>query len=252
MNCTKWEKIEDGKILLIRLNRPKANILDAEMIKELVAGLKEFVNKHTRSVLISQEGPHFSFGASVEEHTKENAHSMLKEFHGLFRLIHDISLPFIAAVKGNCLGGGLALASFCHSLFSHPDSKFGQPEINLGVFPPMASIIFNIKSPAVADEINVTGRILSAEEYNSYGLVTSLDENPEQKAVEFAKKHFLQKSASSIRQAVKANRWRFDDALTNILPQLEKQYLNDLMETDDANEGINSFLEKRKPQWNDQ
>lgn len=251
MKCTSWENQDEGKILLVKLNQPKANVLDAAMIGELNQGLQEQVQKGTRAIVLSHEGPHFSFGASVPEHTAENAAGMLDSFHGLFRTIHQLAVPVIASVSGQCLGGGFELASFCQLLFCSPQSKFGQPEILLGVFPPMASLILNIKAPGLADEINLTGRTFSAQEFQAAGLINCIDENPEQAALDFAKKHFSPKSAISIRHAVRANRRRFDRALAEELPLLEAQYLEELMKTRDANEGIGAFMEKRTPQWTD-
>lgn len=252
MKCTTWETLDEGRLLLVKLNRPKANVLDAEMIGELIEGFGTKVGKHIRAIILSHTGPHFSFGASVPEHTRENAPAMLKTFHGLFKKIHQISVPVLAVVQGQCLGGGLELASFCHLMFAHPEAKFGQPEVVLGVFPPMASLTLNIKAPALADEINLTGRSFTAQEFQAAGLVQVIDESPEEVAIAYAKKHFSPKSALSLRHAVRASRWRFDDALQNLLPQLETQYLEELMSTADANEGINSFLEKRKPDWKDE
>lgn len=251
MKCTSWETQDEGRILSVKLNQPKANVLDAAMIGELNQGLQENIKKETRAVVLGHEGPHFSFGASVPEHTAENAPAMLDSFHGLFKTIHRLSVPVIAVVGGQCLGGGFELASFCHLLFCHPQSKFGQPEIVLGVFPPMASLILNIKAPGLADEINLTGRTFSAQEFQATGLINCIDENPEQAALAFAKKHFSPKSAICVKHAVRASRWRFDKALTDVLPRLEAQYLEELMKTRDANEGIAAFMEKRTPQWTD-
>ena len=241
--------LEDDRIILVQLNRPKANILDKEMITDLKRGIMNMVLDQTAAIVISHSGPHFSFGASVEEHTFERAKEMLETFHDLFHYLHALSIPLIAAVNGQCLGGGLELASFCHFLFAHSESQFGQPEIKLGVFPPMASLTLNIKAPTAVDAINLTGASFSADEFYRYGLITEIVANPEEAAIEYVKTHFLKKSASSLRHAVKANRWKFDYALTHLLPKLEKDYIEELMKTKDANEGIESFLEKRKPQW---
>ena len=252
MSVTTWDVLDEGKLLVVRLARPKANILDAEMIGELDSGIKSRVTRSTRAVVVSHEGPHFSFGASVEEHTKERAAEMLSTFHGLFRTIHQAHVPFLAAVRGQCLGGGFELAGFCHMVFADEAAKFGQPEIVLGVFPPMASLILNIKAPGLADEINLSGRTFTADEFKAAGLIQHLNSDPEQTAIEYAKKHFLPKSARSLRYAVQANRMVYEAALNEKLPELERLYLDELMASHDANEGINSFLEKRSPQWTDQ
>jgi cyclohexa-1,5-dienecarbonyl-CoA hydratase len=249
MPCVNFEKLEKGRLLLLRLNRPKANILDKEMIASLKEILKIHISNETTAIIISHEGQHFSFGASVEEHKAEQAADMLKEFHGLFYFLNDLSIPLIAAVKGQCLGGGMELAGFCDFIFAHPEAVFAQPEINLAVFPPMASIIFNLKAPLLSAEMNICGKNFLVDELKRSGIITGIDDTPEQAAIDFALKHFMAKSASSVRLATKANRWQWENALNNVLPKLEKLYLDQLMKTHDADEGIHSFLEKRKPLW---
>ncbi len=245
-----WEVLDQERIILVKLNRPKANVLDKNMIQALQKGLEARLSRHTRALVIGHEGPNFSFGASVEEHRAEEAAGMLATFHGLFKFLEGTRVPLLCAVKGHCLGGGMELVSFCHFTFAHPAARFGQPEINLGVFPPMASLILGIRAPELADELNLTGRIMKAEE--CVGLITQLTEEPEATALEFARTHFLGKSGSGLRHAVWANRWRVRDAMERVLPRLEAHYLDELMKTHDANEGIQSFLEKRKPQWRDE
>ena len=243
------ESMEQGRLLLLRLNRPKANILDAEMIAALAQALREGHRQDTCGVVLSHEGPHFSFGASVEEHRAEAAANMLAAFHGLFRQLHALGTPLLAAVGGQCLGGGLELAAFCHLLFAGEGAVFGQPEIRLGVFPPMASLIFALRAPALADEINLSGRSFSAAEFLHCGLAREIAAAPEQAALDFAREHLLPRSASSLRIAARASRWAWERALAEELPRLERLYLETLMATRDANEGINSFLDKRPPVW---
>ncbi len=249
MSCVNFELLEKDRLLLLRLARPKANILDKEMIAAIREILQTQISNETTAIIFGHEGPHFSFGASVEEHQADQAAGMLKEFHGLFNFLNDLSIPLIAAVKGNCLGGGMELAGFCHFIFAHPEAVFAQPEINLAVFPPMASLIFNLKAPQLSAEMNICGKNFSVNDFKQHGLITGIDDSPEQAAIDYARKYFIAKSASSIRLATKANNWQWDNALQNVLPQLEKLYLDQLMKTHDANEGILSFLEKRKPQW---
>jgi len=198
------------------------------------------------------EGKHFSFGASVPEHTKDKAAMMLKAFHGMFYQLTAMATPTMAVVRGQCLGGGMELALFCNFIVADTTAKFGQPEIVLGVFPPPASVMLPRKvGQTYADDIALTGRSLDAAESFRIGLVSLLVEEGD--AWEAAKKwietHILPKSASCLRIANKAARTQFFEGILNDLPKMEALYLKELMESHDANEGINAFLEKRKPEW---
>jgi cyclohexa-1,5-dienecarbonyl-CoA hydratase len=156
-----------------------------------------------------------------------------------------------AAVKGQCLGGGLELASVCHRLFATADAKFGQPEIALGVFAPIASIVLPERiGRANGEDLCLTGRIVTAAEAKQMGLVDELVEgDPGDAALAWARAHFTARSASSLRMAVKAVRADLAARIRTELPVLEAMYLDELMATRDANEGLRAFLEKRAPVW---
>jgi cyclohexa-1,5-dienecarbonyl-CoA hydratase len=159
-------------------------------------------------------------------------------------------VPTLAAVRGQCLGGGLELASFCHRIFAAPDAKLGQPEIVLGVFAPVASLVLPERiGRANAEDLCLTGRIVDASEAKEMGLVDVVTEKPEDAALEYARKHFLPRSASSLRYAVRALRLPLSRRLEEELARLERLYLEELMGTEDAVEGIQAFLEKRPPEW---
>ncbi len=134
------EVIKDGGVLHLTLDAPKANILDAAMLGGIVEALEANVDAGTKLIVFEGAGRHFSFGASVEEHTAENARGMLEQFHGLFRRLAELAVPTVAVIRGQCLGGGLELASWCTWIVASPEAKLGQPEIKLAVFPPMASV----------------------------------------------------------------------------------------------------------------
>ncbi|MCC6838061.1 MAG: enoyl-CoA hydratase/isomerase family protein [Bacteroidia bacterium] len=239
----------------IILDDGKGNVLDHIMMEELQHVLNTFYNNNNLK-LISFEGAgkHFSFGASVEEHQKDMAATMLKSFHQLFFTLKDLSIPTIAKISGQCLGGGLELAIMCNQLFADKTAKLGQPEVVLGVFPPPASILLPEKiGLSRAEDLLITGRTINAEEAKEFGLLTRVFENKtllESETEKWIEEFILPKSASSLKYAVKASRIKFNHVLSNFLPQLEYMYVNQLMNTADANEGINSFLEKRKPVWN--
>jgi cyclohexa-1,5-dienecarbonyl-CoA hydratase len=251
MSKVRVESLWEGAGLKLVLNAPKANVLDAEMMGELHAQLDGLAARPEVKLLIFEgEGPHFCFGASVPEHVKEKAPAMLDGFHGLFLKMIDLAVPTAAVVRGQCLGGGMELAIFCNWVFAAPNAKLGQPEIMLGVFPPPASLILPLKvGQARADHLCLTGESWTADQARDAGLVHEVAEDPAVALDTFAQKNILPKSASSLRMGVRAARIVFNQTLREQLPVIQKLYVEELMETADANEGIGSFLEKRKPTW---
>ncbi|MBK9283012.1 MAG: enoyl-CoA hydratase/isomerase family protein [Sphingobacteriaceae bacterium] len=238
----------------IVLDDGKGNVLDNIMMLEILHCIKEFeVNKNLKLITFQGEGKHFSFGASVEEHTQELAETMLRTFHKIFNEIADLKIPTMAKISGQCLGGGLELALICNLLFADKTAKLGQPEILLGVFPPPASIILPEKiGLARAEELLLTGRSMDADEALKIGLLHQVHDDKialNEGVEEWIQKNIIPKSASSLRFAVSAARIKFNHVLLNFLPKLEYMYTQQLMNTKDANEGINSFLEKRQPVW---
>ncbi len=244
----------EGHVLKIVLNAPKANVLEAAMLEEIVHALDDLgTNKNLKMIVFEGAGKHFSFGASVPEHTKDKAAMMLKAFHGMFYKLVDLAVPTMAVVRGQCLGGGMELALFCNFIVADSTAQFGQPEIVLGVLPPPASVMLARKcGQANADDIALTGRSINAAEAYRIGLANILvDEGVDawQIAEEWIGQHIMRKSAASLRIANKAVRLDFFRAIREDLPRMEALYLKELMETADANEGIEAFLDKRKPEW---
>ncbi|MBM4321184.1 MAG: hypothetical protein FJ125_14845, partial [Deltaproteobacteria bacterium] len=174
-------------------------------------------------------------------------------FHGMFFRMIDLAIPTAALVRGQCLGGGMELAIFCNFLFAESTAVFGQPEIKLGVLPPPASVILPLKvGQANADLLTLTGATITAERAYQLGLVTHLVPEGEDGWAQlsgWAAGAIVPLSGASLRRAGAAVRGRFDEELRGRLKQVERLYLDDLMATHDANEGIASFLEKRKPCW---
>lgn len=253
------EKIElkyshNDSVASITLNDGKGNVLDNVMMLELIETLGELSSKKDIKLIVFQgAGKHFSFGASVEEHTREFAEAMIKTFHQLFYKMIDLGIPTLSKISGQCLGGGMELALFSNFMFADKSAYLGQPEIVLGVFPPPASIMLPLKiGNARAEDLLISGRIIKAEEAKSLGLINEVYEDREsmEEAVEhWIAKNILPKSASSLKYAVKSARTTFNHIMLNKLPVLESIYLKQLMETKDANEGINAFIEKREPVW---
>ena len=254
MQKIRVEYAYEGSVAQIILDAGKGNVLDDIMMNEIIDTLTSFKTRNDLKLITFEgAGNHFSFGASVEEHTKENALKMLTTFHTIFHLLIDLHIPTLAKISGQCLGGGLELPLMCNFLFADKTAKLGQPEIILGVFAPPASIILPLKiGNARAEELLITGKIISAEEAKNIGLLNEIYESKEIMDIEidqWISKNILPKSASSLRYATRAVRASFDYFMNKNLPAFTDMFVNELMETEDANEGMNSFLEKRIPFW---
>ncbi len=254
MEKLKVNYTHNNSVANIILDDGKGNVLDNIMMLEMLDLFEEFRNnKNIKLITFQGAGKHFSFGASVQEHTKEFAEAMIQTFHKIFTTLIDLGIPTMAKVSGQCLGGGMELALFCNFIFADKTAVLGQPEIVLGVFPPPASIMLPLKiGNARAEEILLTGRNVKAEEGERIGLLNKVYEDQgalNEGANEWIERYIVPKSASSLKFGVKSARTTFNYIMQNKLPMLEYMYVNQLMETNDANEGINSFLEKRAPVW---
>lgn len=230
------------------------NILDAEMMTSLTQTFHyASAQRHLKAIVLEGAGDHFSYGASIHEHLPAEVPNMLRRFHDLLLAVLDSSVIVLAAVRGRCLGGGLELAALAHRIFAHPEATFGQPEIALGVFAPVASVILPLRiAPADAEDLCLSGRTISAHEAAAMKLVDGrLADDPAAAALEWARTHLGEKSASSLGLAVRAVRTHLVAAMKTQLPLVERLYLDELMSTEDAREGIQAFLEKRSPRWTD-
>lgn len=247
-----WQERE-GRLVRLRLDRPKANIVDAAMIAALdEAFAAHAANPTLRAVLLDAEGPHFSFGASVEEHLPAKCAAMLGAIHGLIRRMLLYKVPILVAIKGQCLGGGLEVAAAGHLLFAAPDAQLGQPEMKLGVFAPAASCLLPERiGEARAEDLLYSGRSISGEEAASIGLVNQVAAEPSGAALAYFDQHLAGKSASSLRFAVEAARAPFAARAAARIAEVERLYLEQLMATRDAVEGLKAFLAKRPAQWVD-
>ena len=245
------ERLEAGAYWDVELSGSKGNVLDSALIDALVAVFEEAASaRELKAICLRGRGKDFSFGASVREHLPQEVGAMLPRFHRLFRAMDASAVVSLAAVRGQCLGGGLELASVCHRIFAAPDAKLGQPEIVLGVFAPVASLVLPERiGRANAEDLCLTGRVVGVSEAAEMGLVDVVTEEPEKAAFAYAREHLLPRSASSLRHAVRALRLGLSKRLEGELARLESLYLEELMGTEDAAEGIRSFLEKRPPAW---
>jgi len=257
MKKVSCEKLFDNQVWKIVLNDPKGNVIDSIMLQGLQKVLDVLSQeKHCKLLIFQGAGNHFSFGVSVEEHKEEKVAEMLTSFHRLFFRLSDLGIPICSLISGQCLGGGLELASFAHFIFADESARLGQPEITLAVFAPPASVMLPLKiGPAYGEDLLLTGRSVSAKEAKEMGLVKEVYPDKatmEQKVNEWIGKHILPKSAVALRIATKIARKRFTEQMKEDLKYYESVYLNELMKTHDAKEGLAAFLEKRKPEWRDE
>lgn len=258
MKAVETMRLEEGRVLRIMLARPKANVLDTEMLGELhTAFLEAKDDPKLKMILLRGAGANFSFGASVTEHQRDHVRKMLGRFHDVIRDVASFPIPVAAAVEGRCLGGGFELALAAHFLFAKVDAVFACPEIKLGVFPPVLAALGPKRMPAaVAERLIITGEEIDASMATTFGFVTGVvakDGNAEQATLEWYRQHLAPLSAFSLRQATAAAREGSGivTALDTALRSIERRYLEQLVPSHDGNEGIAAFLEKRAPQWKD-
>ena len=247
------EWLHDGQVVRLVLAAPKANILDAAMMSDLRRLLAEAAAQaDLKAIILTSDGPHFSFGASVEEHLPDQVAAMFALFADLLRELAGAPAPTIAAIRGQCLGGALELALACDLIVAEESAQLGLPEIKLGVFPPAGSALLPVRLGAGrASEMILSGASLTASAALAAGLVNRVAPagQLESDLDAWLQSDFLPRSTFALRYAAQAARRPLVHALRHHLPELESLYLYELMRHPDANEGIRAFLEKRSPQW---
>jgi cyclohexa-1,5-dienecarbonyl-CoA hydratase len=244
------EKTKDiGKITF---NNGDWNILNIAMMKQINEALENFLKDELlKAVVISHTGRAFSAGVDVGEHMGDLAPKMLKEFHNIFKKLNRFNCPTIASVKGAALGGGCEVALFCDIVISSAQAKFGQPEIKVGVFPPVSAVIFPyLAGYKKAFELLLQGETIDAAEAHRLGLTNHVFsiESYDKEFSGFLER-FDKLSAVVLQYTKKAIRLGIADDFDTQIDRVEAFYLNELMKTHDANEGLQAFVEKRPPKW---
>ena len=242
----------DGPLARITFTHPPLNVFDFRQMDELADALKQVEDRREISVVILTGGERaFSAGVDVAVHTPEQVPEMLRKFHGLILSVAKFPKITIAEVYGACLGGGAELAMVCDLCFTAPDAKWGFPEITLGCYPPVAcTALPALVGEKRAADLIFTGRTFSGSEAAAWGLANEACTASELKqAIDRTIEHLLKLSPAALAHAKKAF-YAWDSIhLDKGLARAEKIYLQELMQTEDAKEGIEAWLEKRKPQW---
>ena len=242
---------EEPGIRRILLDRPPANILDMATFSAIRRAVAEIApDSDCRVILFEGSGANFSFGASVAEHLPEHVGELLPAFRSLLVDLEQSGIPTASIVRGQCLGGGLELAAWCGRVFCEPSARFAVPEIRLAVFPPIAAILlrWRMGGPA-ATQMVLSGANVDGEEAARTGLADVCTADAEGAFRSWFGETLVPKSALALRFANRAVRRPLARALEEELPALERIYLDELMASRDAVEGLRAFLEKRKPRW---
>jgi len=242
----------DGAVARLTLARPPLNVLTIPMMDDLNAALDEAAARPAlKAVLLEAEGKAFSAGVDVEDHMGDRVKPMLEAFHGIFRRLHALDCPTVAAVQGAALGGGAELAAFCDLVVASESATIGQPEIRVGVFPPIAALHYPVRvGQARALQLLLSGQVIGAAEALRIGLVDRVAP-PDQLAetVEAELARFTAQSAAVLRLTKRAVREASGASFELVLSRLEDLYQHELMATEDAHEGLKAFAEKRPPVW---
>jgi cyclohexa-1,5-dienecarbonyl-CoA hydratase len=244
--------LDGGAFWQVTFGTEPGNILDQRTLADLTRVFHDAASApDLKGVCLTGAGAHFSFGASIDEHLPPHVEGLLRAVREMLVALLDSRVVVAAAVRGRCLGGGLELASVCHRVFASREATFAQPEIALGVFAPVASLVLAGRTGrAVAEDVCLTGRTLLVAEAHAVGLVDEIvDGDVTLQAEDWLRQHFAGRSAKSLRLAVAAIRGDLEARIRLELPVLERRYLSDLMTAADPHEGLRAFLEKRPPVW---
>jgi len=235
----------------ITLDRRPLNILDIAMMQALDAVLKRVIPKCDFVIFQDAGSKAFSAGAEIADHAPTRVGKMLSAFHAVFRRLAAADCVTIAAVHGYCLGGGMELASFCDFVLAAESAEFGQPEIKLGCFPPVAMVrLPQLIGMRAAARLILTGEQIGAVEACQLGLVTRVVPDAQLPAAVDSLLVELRKLSPSVLRLTHKTLWHLHASdFAKQLKEAERVYLSVLMKSKDAREGILAFLEKRKPIW---
>ncbi len=242
----------EGAVARMTLNRPEHNLLNESMLRELTAGIESLGEKdHVKLLVLDSACAVFSGGIDIGEYTAERVFQMLDAFYSTFNAMLEVGKPVLIIVNGPAIGGGAELAAFGDLVIATPKARFAQPEITIGIFPPLASTILPyIVGPKVALELVLTGGVISAERARELGLVNRVvPELHLESTVNELIAQITAQSGAVLTMAKKAILGGMGLSLRDGLRSSMSIFLNELYKLEDSQEGLRALVEKRKPQW---
>jgi cyclohexa-1,5-dienecarbonyl-CoA hydratase len=252
----KYIRFDDsGTMAHLTMSRPKQNIMNMDMLKEMAHAIRTLNSRDEIRLIVLDAAPecegYFSAGVGAEGYTNQMVFQMLDAFHNVFRSMIEISKPVLAVVDGIASAGGCELAAFCDLVIATENARFMQPEIKLGVFPPLGAVVYpRVIGPKRAMELLLTGDTLNAQQALQIGLVNRVVPRTALKeTVDTLVKRLSDQSGpvlQLLKKVIFEGTWLpFNEALK----KSQDIYLNQLFELEDSQEGLRALVEKRKPVW---
>jgi cyclohexa-1,5-dienecarbonyl-CoA hydratase len=249
----RWD--DRGVVAHLTLNRPKQNIMNIDMLREMTRAIESLSAREDVRLILLDAAPecegYFSLGVGAEGYTQQMVFQMMDAFHNVFRAMMEICKPVLAVVEGVASGGGAELAAFCDLVVATENAQFRQPEIKLGVFPPMGAVVYpRVIGPRRAMELLLTGDPINAHQALQMGLVNRVVPREKLKeTVDALVKRISEQSGpvlTLLKRVIFEGTWQpFPEALK----RAQDLYLNQLFELQDSQEGLRALIEKRKPVW---
>lgn len=236
------------RVVHLAINAPPVNVLDGAILRTIAERLEELAaDESVAAVVVSGDGRCFSAGASVAEHKPDRADGMLTALSAACLALQAFPAPVVAAVHGACLGGAMELISYCDFVIAAPDATFGQPEVKLAFFPPVAVH----KLPRLAGYQNaayaiLTGDSLKAEQALAMGVAQKIIPRDEWGAID---EWFNSLSAPVLRITKQALVEGITEDERERLGVFQRMFMSKLYELEDVAEGIASFEDRRPPEW---
>ena len=249
----RWD--ETGTVALLTMARPPQNVMNIDMLNEMTAAIEGLNHREDVRLILLEAAPecegYFSLGLGVEGYTEQLVFQMMDAFHNVFRAMMDVSKPVLAVVDGIASGAGSELAAFCDLVISTDSAQFRQPEIKLGVFPPLGAVVYpRVIGPRRAMEFLLTGEPINARTALEIGLVNRVVPRTDLEVTVNAMVHRITDESGPVLQLLKRvifqGTWM---PFAEALKRAQDIYLNQLFELEDSQEGLRALLEKRKPVW---
>jgi len=242
----------EGEVARLTLDRPEHNLLNERMLAEMAAGINTAGERSDiKLIVLDSAGKAFCGGIELGEYTQRRVFQLLDAFHAAFNAMLDTSKPLLVVVNGPAFGGGAELASLGDLVIATPKARFAQPEIKLGVFPPLAAAILPyILGPKLALELVLTGEVMTAERARDLGLVNWLVPEEQLRAkVDDVIAKVTAQSGAVLTMAKKAILGSLGMSLRDGVSSSMKVFLNELADLEDSQEGLRALVEKRAPKW---